>query len=162
MLHVEKQYLLLRHHGFFFWKMLQRLRLHREKRQIWVTNGRTCARVCVCRAWKTSFFHLFHCFRSRVSWSVCPSVLFALVFHFSVSNKFLSLYHRAAVKHPSSSSEKAAFSGRRIAIFYYELCNITYILPFKKLKTKNIFWKKLFYGRHQRHTIRRYHPRWYC
>ena len=42
----------------------------------------------------------------------------------------------------------------------YELCNITYILPFKKLKTlktKNIFLKK-FYGRHQRHSIRRF--RW--
>ena len=40
-------------------------------------------------------------------------------------------------------------------ILYHELCNITYILPFKRLKTKNIFWKK-FYGRHQRHTIRRF------
>ena len=26
----------------------------------------------------------------------------------------------------------------------YELCNITYILPFKKLKTKSIFFKKNF------------------
>ena len=40
----------------------------------------------------------------------------------------------------------------------YELCNITYILPFKKLKTKSIFLKKIFYGRHQQHTIRRF--RW--
>ena len=39
----------------------------------------------------------------------------------------------------------------------YELCNITYILPFKKLKTKH-FLKKIFYGRHQQHTIRRF--RW--
>ena len=27
----------------------------------------------------------------------------------------------------------------------YELCNITYILPFKKLKTKSIFFKKKFF-----------------
>ena len=40
----------------------------------------------------------------------------------------------------------------------YELCNITYILPFKKLKTKSIFLKKIFYGRHQQNTIRRF--RW--